>query len=232
MEDIWIPYSLAFSRALGLLCFFPLELFGSFVFLRFIAALLLGFCGFRFIVYDSNINALSYAIEFLFGFLITLPFLLLIQAADLWGDLLDSLRGQNATTIFDPFFQNETSHLALLSKSVLWIGLVSAQGLEIIISQYFKSFQISGLDISLWQRSILIFTQVLGIAIKLSLCFAVLCLVVELISVFAAKILPAVSMQAETFTIKMILVVFSLDYLLSNQSYSALKFIFEKLLVI
>ena len=229
MDTILIPFSFSFARALGLIVFLPFEIFTVGLGVRFILSVLLGVSAVSQVQLNSDPNIVSYLVNFMAGFIIVFPVILLIQAADLWGDLFESLRGQTVGNIADPLFQGETSHIAIMSKSLIWIGLISVGLFEFLFAQFLKSFNLSVLDISLWQKSILLFAEVLSAAMKLAVPFAVLFLVVELLGIFSAKLLPGVSLITEIFTVKMFLGFLGFLSILGLEPLSSLKIILFKL---
>lgn len=205
MDLFLTPFSFCFARALGIVAFLPIEVFSLGIGIKFVITFLLALCGMDRISNVEDLGILTYALEFMLGFSCVLPVLLLIHAADLWGDLYESLRGQSAGIIADPLFQGETSHVSLLFKNLMWVSLISIGVFESLINSYFRSYSISALNVELWQKSLLLITHVLTATLEMAMPFAIIFLTIELVSILSAKLLPSVSIQTEIFTVKMFL---------------------------
>lgn len=229
MDLVLIPLSLSFARALGVVAFLPLEFIGQGMGLRLLLALLLALSGLPFVHPGAESSLFSYVTEFLVGFLIALPVVLLVHAADLWGDLFESLRGQTSGSIADPLFQGETSHLALLTKNFLWIGLIGAGVFETTLVQFIRSFSIFGTELELWRKALRLFVEVMSGAMLFVVPFAIVFLAVESIALLAAKLLPSVPLNNEIFAAKMALGFMGLVTLVDTEATASLRILLSEL---
>lgn len=229
MDMFFFAFSLTFVRALALVCFLPTEIFSTGFGLRLLLSVLLAICGMPKTLQVIEINSFTYMQELLFGFLCALPLLLLVQACDLFGDLFESVRGQTSGSIADPLFSGETSHMALFCKTVAILILISAGALEMIFIQYLKSFEISALSLTLWEKVLFVFCKSLSVAMNFVVPFAILFLLIEIAAIFSSRLLPSVSLCTETFTAKMISGFAVFMAVFDTEAFTSLKIFFFRL---
>jgi type III secretion protein T len=131
------------------------------------------------------------------GMLCGLP----VWGAQAAGDILDSYRGANASSIFDPLNTAEVSVMGQLNSFLVMSWLVSSGGLRIIFDMLYTSF--SAIEITafapLFDQSLMAMTRwFMGSIAELSLSIAAPLLIVMLITELVIGAVGRVSKQMST----------------------------------
>ncbi len=176
---------------------------------------------------------ISYMSEFLIGICIGLPTALTISAFSMWGELMDTARGQNISYILDPLSNIQSPLLGVFMNNLAWSSAVLLGVLELNLVGYVRSFNIiaaGGFEIFNLTTIASQMLKFLGISISALLLFhlpvALLFLMIELALGYIAKVIPRSSFAAESFQIKsylgllMIVLLLQLDVLPSLLSFT------------
>ena len=147
--------------------------------------------------------------EFLLGLILILPALMIVNVAELLGELYDFARGQTLASAYDPTLGQSISSSAQLFRQIATIFLLTAPGLGITLGSYFHSLDyLPKADLLLAQsaavgewaiRYICLWLSLLArTALPLTFVF----LSVDLALGFIARVLPSLSVATEGFVLK------------------------------
>ena len=147
--------------------------------------------------------------EFLVGLSLGLPAALVVNAASMWAEIVDGVRGQTTATFFDPLTERqETAFVTLVRSLVLASILVLGLG-EALVCAYAQSFSalpLGSLSLSMMREGAMqIFKVVLGsldVVTTAAFPLAVIGAVVEAALALLAKVLPQEGFSHESFLLK------------------------------
>ncbi len=166
-----------------------------------------------------EISIAQIAFEITFGMLCGLPLLAVYHSVRIWGDLLESLRGQQIGALIDPLTGGEEQPFSVLaSQTVLY--LVTAEFLFPFLLRIqrhsFEHYAPMRHDLSSLstcaESAALALQVVLGAFMAASLPFAVFAATVECGAALISKVCSGVGVSGETYTVR--LAVFSAALLL------------------
>ncbi len=198
-------------RSIGL--FFVLPGLQSF-FLKGSLSFGLALLFFNMVEVGSTLNALSIAQEFVIGWLLGLPIALLVDVANMSGELIDSGRGQTIGLFYNPqtsqvdsltgmFFSNGL--LALLFISGIGDHLIHAFGESLVL---IPPGSVNINTIVPAAQKLLSLTVSLLASLMISVAgFMIIFLAIEASVGYVGKIVPQLSLQTESFLAKTVVTI-------------------------
>ncbi len=197
-----------FLRTLGMFALIPLELGfqGTLFKISLAAVFALAFS------YDLHIATVvspsSLAFEFFLGMTLSLPFALVISAAKVLGDLFDTARGQSIADMLDPLHGASSSYTGILLQSFSFATLLSVGALDSIVRSLALSLKtlplsLQAADFTANALALINFVAAsMNAAFFAFLPFALVFFAIEFTCAYLSKLLPRVSLQAESFLLK------------------------------
>ena len=163
--------------------------------------------------------------EFLFGLMLGLPILLILNAASSAGELFDALRGQTIASMYDPTGDCPASLMGTFFSQYIWVLLIMLGGGN-ALAQHMRDSIImipcgraaEWLINSASERVVALLATIMTEAFSICLPFAALCVLIDLSCAFLVKLFPGLYFQNEVFAVKSF-VGFFLLLLLSETGY-------------
>jgi flagellar biosynthesis protein FliR len=182
---IQLVLPLKFSLPLGFVFSLPFALYGPF------AA-----CGFD-----------AWGYNFLLGYLLSLPFVLVVYSGTAVGALGDMLRGHSLGEVINPFGKSIGAPSGMLIQSMIQTVLIQCSALPYLLSVLARSFALFPLEFNNKQQHLTVFfdcvVKGIGSPFKLFLPFSILCLLVEWLFALLTKLLPqSISFSSELYLAK------------------------------
>jgi flagellar biosynthesis protein FliR len=147
--------------------------------------------------------------EFLLGLFLGLPAALVVNAASMWAEIVDGVRGQTTATFFDPLTERQETGLVTLVRSLVLASILVLGLGEALVQAYARSFDVlpvGGLSLSKLQEGAMqTFRAVLGsldVVTNAAFPLAVIGAVIEVALALVAKFLPQGGFSHESFLLK------------------------------
>lgn len=219
MQGEYVPIFFAATRIFGFMLLLPLD--G----ISFQLGIRLGFaCSMGYLMGSSlpsmELELSLLPFELLIGFIIGLPFALLLHLVSWWAELIEGGRGQSLSSILDPLFSQHSVALSSLVNQGTFLFCILSPIFLRLLGSCIESFStlppgaFGALQVmAYFQKLSIIITRLLTIVGTMALPFLFVCLCVEIIFAFAHKILPGISLQSECFLVKSIIVFGALLYI-------------------
>lgn len=181
-----------------------------------------------FTLFDPLEGALDFPFEFLSGMISALPFVVVLGFGEMFGELFDTQRGQNFSSIYDPIHQSSGSQSSHLIKTYLTIRLVVGNSLGEGIALVAGSSSSGRVSFGEWCSHIgmqlTYFLSAVGReCLLLFLPVAATLLFVDFGIAVLGKLLPQVSLVPESFAVKAFLGFALLLTLLSSGAVESLS---------
>ncbi len=206
--EILSLWYLPFLRAWGMVIMLPLSEAGIGLWRKSLLALGLSLLGYGHAQEGGGAALSLYALrEVLIGALVSLPCACIVTLAGMWGDLFDTARGQNISTLYDPLHETQEPVMAVLVKQLCWVQILCCGLLEQLVVQYQKSFVILGVGANmaateLGGQIVTLLARGTTQMLQLFLPFAALFLLVEIGVGFIGRALPSLSLSSEGLQLK------------------------------
>lgn len=184
------------------------------------------------IVSISQVGILECFFEVIFGLLLSLPIVFLIETLSLVGEYFDVGRGLNIGSFYDPFFASNISVSAKFLRLATWVLILFSGGLRIFVNLIYRSYEvfepISSLNDLLKLESLInnlpvfikLLSEILINAFYLALPFLIIYLIIDIFVSFFGKIIPSLQIQQESFLVKT-LTIFIFVFLLTKLDLSS-----------
>jgi type III secretory pathway component EscT len=201
--------SCVFARCFGSLVLLPLGSGFSSYSRQFIIAVLETVFIIWGVRVDANLDFINIISEFVIGVLISLPTVLVLEGAISFGSLIDTGRGQNQASLYEPVRNLQLNIMGLLYSNYCFVIALSSGLLLQLIVVVEKSIHVLPLNkvelYSLFRQSNEILNFIgLYLAGTLScfIVFASLYLVIDIAMSFIAKAAHSIGLESEIFQLK------------------------------
>lgn len=206
--ELLIQFSALFLRAIGLLILLPLGGAGVGHLMRASLALCLAIVFFE-PLKGSAIGINDLVFEFFIGMLIGLPTALVVGAAAMWAELVDSGRGQSVSLLYDPLSGQTSNASTSLARYAVWASILVLGVLEQLIGAYAASLDsfVVGASVALpWdvlgEEYLKVLMPILTQTFQLYLPFGIVFLFVDFGFGVIGKLVPQLNPFGETFLLK------------------------------
>ncbi len=158
---------------------------------------------------SNGLDAWQLPGDFLLGILFGLPLALLVSSAEMFGELVDSGRGQTIGAMYDPINGNSHAVFAILARHYVWIALLIAGTFDQLLTLLALTqsvvppggWSFATLSSSAEALSVLIY-HYMNSLISFYLIFASVFFVVDAVLAVASKAVPRLSLFGESFQVK------------------------------
>jgi len=170
----------------------------------------------------SEYSSLLFLIpEFITGLIIAAPVRFLTESAEMFGELLDTARGQTIGSIVDPLNQQQSSDMAAFSRLVVLILSIQLGLLDravIAAAESYKVLQAGALFSSKMDLMSVALSgvSVVGIALRFSAVWLVAYLLTDIASALLAKVSHGLNFTTTATLLKMVFTFLLLLNLLSD----------------
>lgn len=184
---------------------------------------------------EHEISHLSYAWEFIVGILLGAPLRFVADVGEMFGELLDTARGQTIGSVVDPLNGQAVSDLAVVCRSAIAAIALHLGALELSVEQLVQSYTmiplgapLSGIECAadVLSRGLSLIGVVLGIS---ALWFAAF-LMTDIVAALAARMVKGIQFSLMASIVKSLLT-FSLLTLLVISSQRLSKPVLRELLL-
>lgn len=198
-----------FFHTLGVVLVFPLPEGVLSIAGRLAIALVLSLCSFDPSLPESlhAVSPLGMATDFTLGLMTGVPILILYHAVRMWGDLFESLRGQQLGLIVDPLSGGEEMPLAVLLSQSALVVIVSQSTLPMLFAVAVNRTAGAQGD-SVFAAATVLLERILMMAhasMALLMPFLVLVVTVELLVGWISRAGGGISLSSEAYLIRMVL---------------------------
>lgn len=237
VKNLFGSFVAVFCRSVGLISVLPIGSgvlgFVGRIWLAF--GLALTFVGY--LPYQSDVGIMAILAEYLMGFCLGLPCALAINLSEMFGELVDSGRGETIGNIYDPLNSTAASHTSTLLRHFSWGAVLLLGALERLVASFVESFSV--IPAGAFEMSKLGYLALhvasyiaisLGELLSFFLPMALLFLLIEKAFGYLSKILGSGSLSSESFQAKTFIAFFILSSLTIFDFEKSLLVISEPLL--
>jgi flagellar biosynthesis protein FliR len=157
-------------------------------------------CALLNLVEPGAVSVLILPIEFVLGYAVTAPIRIAIDASQMFGELLDTARGQTIGSVVDPLGTGAPSDLAGVARMAALVWTLQIGGLEAIVrilSEWLAVYPpgggAPGLAHTLVALEVRALATVAGGALRLSLVWCTGYLMIEILCAFCGQVMGRVS---------------------------------------
>jgi flagellar biosynthesis protein FliR len=166
-------------------------------------------------------SAISFVSDFIIGLLIASPILILTESAEMFGELIDTARGQTIGSIIDPLNGQQSSDMATFSRLVVVNLAVYLGALDRGVTAVAESYKLLPGDNLFASRLSLIELAVngasmVGVALRFSAAWMVAYLITDIATALLAKVSSGQNFTSSGTVVKMALTFILLLSLLEN----------------
>ncbi len=209
LKALIFNFLLAFFRALPICLLMPVKFNLLALHLRLALGSLLAFSAIELYVQVTSFSWLLLIQQFVIGFSIILPFILIFIAIDTFCDLSEFGRGINIGSAYDPLYEN-SNYLAVFFEGGALMLLLTLGLPEQLITLYINSFDVIKLQtelslLYLGSGLLEILLSGLSVGFKISLTLLACYGVLELIAAFCSKLVPSYKATIESLIFKTLL---------------------------
>ena len=199
-----------FIRSFSLCCFLPINYRNCGLLQKGLIAIILTILGWLYTSkIESTFSLSSMFLEIVFGALLALPYLLVIEITLLFGELLNVSRGQQLAGVQDTIMLANVSDIGLLLKNaliaVLLVMNVATSGIELYL-KLLSIFSVGQLTfnqfVTLSPQLTLEITYFLSNTVCFFLMFSLLFIIIDWGCSITAKLFPAFHQMQEGFILK------------------------------
>jgi flagellar biosynthesis protein FliR len=170
----------------------------------------------------SEYSSLLFLIpEFITGLIIAAPVRFLTESAEMFGELLDTARGQTIGSIIDPLNQQQSSDMAAFSRLVVITLSIQLGLFDRAMASVAESYHVLPAG-GLFSSRVDLFSfvaggvSVVGIAIRFSAVWLVAYLITDIISALLAKVSHGMNFTTTATLVKMVITFLLLLNLVSD----------------